>query len=61
MYSLLPLGVLVQSTSDDGLTLAEMLSALPTDPASVFTILLLLGSVGAVLWFGNRSNRKGGT
>lgn len=61
MYSMLTLGVLVQSTADDGLTLAEMLSDLPTDPASVFTILLLVGSLGAVLWFGNRSKDKGDT
>lgn len=61
MYSLLSLCVLVQSTADEGLTFDEILSDIPTDPASVFTILLLVGSVGAVLWFGNRSNGKGDT
>jgi hypothetical protein len=42
---------LFQST-DDGLTAAEVLEALPRDPASIVVLLLLLLSVVAVMWLG---------
>jgi hypothetical protein len=47
-------------SSGDGLTIGEIVSSIPVDPASLFTLLLLVGCVGAVLWFGSRSNDKGG-
>ena len=53
------LAALAQS-SGDGITIGEIISDLPVDPASLFTILLLLGSLGAVLWFGSRPKGKGG-
>lgn len=59
MSALTILTVLAQSTSDDGITLREIVSQLPSDPASVFTILFLLGSLGLVLWFGGRSGGGG--
>lgn len=58
MHYLLTMGALFQS--EEGLTLAEVLDEIPTDPASVFTILLLFGSLGAVFWFGKGSNDKRG-
>lgn len=44
---------------DAGLTLAEILDDLPTDPASIFAIVLLLGFFGFMLWIGR--GRPGGT
>lgn len=49
----------LQSTADEGLTLSEVLDSIPTDPASIFTILLLVGSVGLVVWFGRPKGGKG--
>jgi hypothetical protein len=46
--------------ADDGLSLGEILSDLPTDPASIFTLLLAIGSVALVLWFGRPKGGKGG-
>lgn len=43
-----------QSTSDDGLSLGEILARFPTDPATVFTILLLTSCLVLVLWAGRR-------
>jgi hypothetical protein len=59
MSTYLSLAALAQS-SGDGITIGEIISDIPVDPASLFTILLLLGSLGAVLWFGNRPKGKGG-
>lgn len=47
--------------ADNGLTLDEVVEALPTDPASLFAIFLLLGSVVLVLWSGRSKGGKGGT
>ena len=46
--------------SDEGLTFGDLIAAIPTDPASVFTLLLLLGSVALVLWYGRPRGGKGG-
>jgi len=43
--------------AEDGLTWNRLVSALPTDPASIFTLILLLVSIGLVVWFGGP--RKG--
>ena len=50
----------LQSTAEEGLTFSEVLDTLPTDPASIFTILLLVGSLGLVIWFGRPKGGKGG-
>jgi hypothetical protein len=42
-----------------GLTFRQILSELPTDPASVVTVTLLLASLALVVWFG-RPRGKGG-
>ena len=34
--------------------------SLPTDPASIFVLLLFVVSVALVLWFGGRPRGKGG-
>lgn len=47
-----------QSTTDDGLTLRELAESLPSDPASIFALLLMTGSVVLVLWAGR--GKKGG-
>lgn len=60
MYVLHALAAAVQSTADDGLSFGDILDSVPTDPASIFTLLLLVGCFGAVVWFGSRSNGKGG-
>ncbi len=43
--------------SNDGLTLAEIIQSLPTDPASILAIVLLLGFIVMVFWFGTRGGR----
>ena len=43
------------ASTDDGLSLAEVIQSLPVDPASIVTILLLLAFIGGVFWFGTRS------
>lgn len=49
-----------QSTSDDGLTIAEIIADLPTDPASIFVVLLLMASGALVLWAGRPRGKGGG-
>jgi hypothetical protein len=48
--------VMLQSGSDDGLSIGELVRNLPTDPASFFTLALLVGSFVLVVWAG----RSGG-
>jgi len=42
------------------LGLAEILYELPVDPASIFTIAIVLVSVALVVWFGRPRGGKGG-
>jgi len=44
--------LLLLSPAAGGLTFREVLSDLPTDPASLFTVGLVLAAVVAVAWFG---------
>lgn len=60
MFAIRSLAALAQSAGDDGLTLGEIIGALPTDPASIFALLLLLGGVGTVLWYGMKTRGGGG-
>jgi hypothetical protein len=59
MNTLLFLSALLQS-ADDGLTVNEVVESLPRDPASIFALLLVVGTAGAVMWFG-RPKGGGGT
>ena len=54
------LAALAQSSADDGLSLRDVVAALPTDPASLFTLVLLVVSVALVIWFGRSKGGKGG-
>lgn len=50
----------VQTSADEGLTFTELLSSLPTDPASLAVLGMLAASFALVLWTGRRSGGKGG-
>lgn len=58
--TLASLAAIAQTTPDEGLTFSEVLSELPTDPASIFTIVLVAGSIALVLWFGRPKGGKSG-
>ena len=58
MSILLALSTSLQA-ADEGLTWHALFADLPTDPVSVFALLLLIVSVGMVIWFG-RPRGKGG-
>ena len=59
MYAFASLALLaVQSSTDDGLTFHEVVDQIPTDPVTIFTLLLVFGSVTLVLWAGR--NKGGG-
>jgi hypothetical protein len=60
MSAISMLGAMVQSTADNGLAFREILSDLPTDPASIFTLVFLFGSVALVVWFGRPRAGRGG-
>ncbi len=47
------------STLAAGLTFRQVLDEVPTDPASIVTVTLLLTSLALVVWFG-RPRGKGG-
>ncbi len=51
----------VLDTSDDGLTWAELAADLPTDPASVFTLALLVFCMTLVIWAGRNKPGGGGS
>ena len=44
--------------AENGLTWNKLVSSLPTDPASIFTLVLLLVSIGLVVWFGRPRGGK---
>jgi hypothetical protein len=52
------LSALLQST-DDGLSVTEIIGSMPHDPASIFALLLIVGLAGAVMWYGRP--KGGGT
>jgi hypothetical protein len=45
--------------SGDGLTMGEIIDSLPTDPASLVVLALVLGFVGVIAYFGLRSGESG--
>jgi hypothetical protein len=60
MYTLATFAAVFQSSADDGFSLRQIVSTLPTDPASVFVIVLLVVAVAAVVWSGRGQKGKGG-
>ncbi len=50
----------VFAQANDGLSLHKIVASLPRDPASLFTLLLLGGVFGWVLWTGTRPGGRGG-
>lgn len=50
----------MQASSGDGLSLRDVIAQVPTDPASVVTLLLLIACLVLVLWTGTRPRGKGG-
>jgi hypothetical protein len=60
MYTLATLTAVFQSGADDGFSLRQIVSTLPTDPASVFVIVLLVVAFAAVLWSGRGRKGKSG-
>ena len=44
--------IVALAQSADGGRLDSVVDTLPTDPASIFALLLILVASGAVLWFG---------
>jgi hypothetical protein len=60
MYTLAPFTAVFQSPADDGFSLRQIVSTLPTDPASVFVIVLLVAALAAVIWSGRGRKGKGG-
>lgn len=50
MYPLIMAFALAQS-ADEGVA-SGILESLPSDPASIFALLLILAAAGAVIWFG---------
>ncbi len=61
MYTHASLILAVQSGSDDGLTFSEMIEQIPTDPATIFTVLLLAGCAALVVWTGRGKGGRGGS
>jgi len=49
---------LLQTAPDDGSAFGRILSNLPTDPASIFTLVLMIAAVAAVIWFGRPKGDK---
>jgi hypothetical protein len=43
---------------DGGLTLREVVSSIPVDPAAIIAYLLVAGFIG-IIWYGNRRSRSG--
>jgi hypothetical protein len=60
LFRTIPASTTTQSAPEGGLSLTELLAALPTDPASIFALLLFAGSVALVIWFGRPRGGKGG-
>lgn len=55
MYTLLAFLAQVGS-ADDGLTFSELIDSLPTDPASMFVLMVIGFALAAIAW----TNRPGG-
>jgi hypothetical protein len=59
MLSLTLSSLPIRQADDAGLTVDEVVESVPTDPASILVLALLLAFAGAVIYYGTRSGRKG--
>jgi hypothetical protein len=50
---------LVSLQADSDLTFREVLDSFPDDPASLFTLALLLGFFGLIVWAGLKGSKGG--
>jgi hypothetical protein len=57
MNTLTPALAAIQAP-EGGSLLGTMIDAIPTDPASLFIIALLVGITGVVIYFGTKSGEK---
>ncbi|MHB1191923.1 MAG: hypothetical protein ACYC6F_02660 [Longimicrobiales bacterium] len=57
MNTLAPALAVIQA-SEGGSLLGTMIDAIPTDPASLFILALLVGITGVVIYYGTRSGEK---
>ena len=60
MNSLAPALALIQATEDRSLV-RTMMEALPTDPASLFVLALVVGITGLVIYYGRKGGDGGAT
>lgn len=49
---------LIQAAPEGGSAFSRVLARLPSDPASIATLLLLVGAAGLVVWFGRSKGDK---
>jgi len=54
------LAVTVQDTAG-GFSMRHIIDTLPTDPASIITLVIAAGAVGLVIWAGKGKRRGDGT
>jgi hypothetical protein len=55
------LGLLAQvGSADEGLTFSELIDSLPTDPASIFVLVVTGFAVAVVFWTGRPRGKGGG-
>lgn len=52
--SMIILSAALQASGSEGLTWGTVVDALPTDPLSLVTLLLVVLSIGVVVYFGTR-------
>ncbi|HSW31777.1 MAG TPA: hypothetical protein VLH75_20000 [Longimicrobiales bacterium] len=57
MSTLAPALAVIQG-SEGGSLLRTMIDAIPTDPAALFILALLVGATGVVIYYGTRSGEK---
>ena len=57
MNTLVPALAVIQG-SEGGSLLRTMIDAIPTDPASLFVLALLVGVTGVVIYYGTRNGEN---
>lgn len=60
MFTSPSMAALARASANDGLSFREIVESLPTDLASVVTLVLVLGSLALVIWAGRPRGGRGG-